>query len=223
MGRQAGKCVIVAAGDLSVTEIPLSRRDMLIAVDGGLKYCEELGLEPDLVLGDFDSVNGGQMEQIDRLSAESPGRVIRLKPEKDDTDTLAAIRLALGRGYREFLLYGAMGGSRLEHTVANIQCLLFIRHHGGVGYLQDKAGMCFVLEDEEKSFPASMTGYLSLFSLGRQALGVDIRGMKYELHNAVINNDFPIGISNEFVGGEAVVSVRQGQLLGIITNESGLY
>lgn len=222
MERQAGKCVIVAAGDLSVAEIPLSGSDMLIAVDGGYKYCEELGLKPDLVLGDFDSVSGGQMEQIDRLSTESPGRVLRLKPEKDDTDTLAAIRLALGRGYREFLLYGATGGSRLEHTVANIQCLLFIRHHGGVGYLLDRAGMCFVLEDEERCFPASSTGYLSLFSLGREARGVNIRGMKYELDNAVITNDFPIGVSNEFIGAEAVVSVRQGQLLGIITNGTGL-
>lgn len=221
MRKQAGKCVIVAAGDLSVTEISLSRGDMLIAVDGGFEYCEKLGLQPDLVLGDFDSVGGGQLERIERLWAESPGRVLRLKPEKDDTDTLAAIRLALGRGYREFLLYGATGGSRLEHTVANIQCLLFIRHHGGTGYLLYREGMCFVMEDEKKCFPASMTGYLSLFSLGREALGVDIRGMKYELDNAVITNDFPIGISNEFVGGEAFVSVRQGQLLGIITNESG--
>ena len=50
-----------------------------------------------------------------------------------------------------------------------------------------------------------------------EALGVDIRGMKYELDNARITNDFPVGISNEFMGKEAVVGVRQGQLLGIVT------
>lgn len=125
MEKQAGKCIIVAAGDLSVAEINVSQGDLLIAVDGGLEHCERLALKPDLVLGDFDSVRDGQLAKIVRWEAESPGRVIRLKPEKDDTDTLAAIRLALKRGYRDFFLYGAMGGRRPEHTIANIQCLLF--------------------------------------------------------------------------------------------------
>ncbi len=103
MGKQTGRCVIVAAGDLSVTEIKVSQDDLLIAVDGGMEYCERLGLEPDLVLGDFDSVKCGQLARIAEWEAKSPERVIRLKPEKDDTDTLAAIRLALERGYRDFV------------------------------------------------------------------------------------------------------------------------
>lgn len=220
MGKQTGKCIIVAAGDLSVTEIGMAQGDLLIAVDRGLEHCGRLGLEPDLVLGDFDSAGSWQLAQIAKWEEKSPERVIRLKPEKDDTDTLAAIRLALERGYRDFLLYGAMGGRRLEHTIANIQCLLFLKHHDAVGYLVDKERMCFVLEDGEVRFPVSMKGYLSLFSLKGEALGVNIRGMKYELDNARITNDFPIGVSNEFIGQEAVVSVRQGQLLGIVTSGS---
>ncbi len=216
MGTQTGKCIIVAAGDLTVSKIEVSREDLLIAVDGGLDYCGLLGLEPDLVLGDFDSAGETQLAQVALWEEQSPERVIRLKPEKDDTDTLAAIRVALGRGYTSFLLYGATGG-RLEHTIANIQCLLFLKRHGAVGYLMDGLGMCFVMEDEEVRFRASMEGYLSLFSLGGKALGVNIRGMKYELEDAEITNDFPIGISNEFIGQEAAVSVRQGQLLGIVT------
>lgn len=216
MGTQTGKCIIVAAGDLTVSKIEVSRGDLLIAVDGGLDYCGLLGLEPDLVLGDFDSAGETQLAQVALWEEHSPERVIRLKPEKDDTDTLAAIRVALERGYTSFLLYGATGG-RLEHTIANIQCLLFLKRHGAVGYLMDGLGMCFVMEDEEVRFRASMEGYLSLFSLGGKALGVNIRGMKYELEDAEITNDFPIGISNEFIGQEAVVSVRQGQLLGIVS------
>ncbi|MBD5530374.1 MAG: thiamine diphosphokinase [Lachnospiraceae bacterium] len=216
MGTQTGKCIIVAAGDLTVSKIEVSREDLLIAVDGGLDYCGLLGLEPDLVLGDFDSAGETQLAQVALWEEQSPERVIRLKPEKDDTDTLAAIRVALERGYTSFLLYGATGG-RLEHTIANIQCLLFLKHHGAVGYLMDGLGMCFVMEDEEVRFRASMEGYLSLFSLGGKALGVNIRGMKYELEDAEITNDFPVGISNEFIGQEAAVSVRQGQLLGIVT------
>lgn len=216
METKKGKCIIVAAGDLTVSKMDISEGDLVIAVDGGLEYCRALGVEPDLALGDFDSVGEELLAQVELWERSEPERVVRLKPEKDDTDTLAAVRVALERGFDSFLLYGAMGG-RLEHTIANIQCLLFLRHHGAVGYMMDAGGMCFVLEDEERHFGASMGGYLSLFSLGEKAEGVDIRGMKYELNDAVITNDFPIGISNEFIGQEAVVRVKQGQLLGIVT------
>lgn len=210
------RCIIVAAGDLTVSEIPVADEDLLIAVDGGLEYCKLLGLESDLVLGDFDSVGEEQLKQIVQWERECPQRVIRLKPEKDDTDTLAAIRIGLERGCTSFLIYGAAGG-RLEHTIANIQCLLYIKHHGAKGYLMDGTGMIFVLENEEVRFKATMEGYLSLFSLGKEAIGVDICDMKYPLTDATITNDFPIGISNEFIGQEAVIRVREGQLLGIVT------
>ncbi len=216
METKSGKCIIIAAGDLTVSGIDVAEEDLVIAVDGGLEYCRVLGVEPDLVLGDFDSVGEELLAQVELWERESPQRVMRLKPEKDDTDTLAAIRVAMDRGFISFLLYGATGG-RLEHTIANIQCLLFLKHHGAVGYMMDGTGMCFVMEDEEVRFRASMRGYLSLFSLGGKARGVNIRGMKYELRDAEIANDFPIGISNEFIGQEAAVSVAQGQLLGIVS------
>ena len=209
-------CIIVSSCQQSVTHSPSAGGHLFIPVHGGLDYCALLGLEPDLVLGDFDSAGKEQLARIARWEREDPRRVVRLKPEKDDTDTLAAIRLALERGYTSFALYGATGG-RLEHTIANIQCLLFLKRHGAAGYMTDGMGKIFVMEDEELCFPASIKGYLSLFSLGKEALGVNIRGMKYELDNARITNDFPIGISNEFIGQEALVSVGCGQLLGIMS------
>lgn len=210
------RCIIIAAGDMTVSEVPIREEDLVIAVDGGLDYCSLLGLEPDLVLGDFDSVGEDRIRQIACWEEQCPERVIRLQCEKDDTDTLKAIKVALEKGCDHFLIYGATGG-RLEHTIANIQSLLYLKHHGAVGYLMDGTGMIFVLENEEVRFKASMEGYLSLFSLGKEAAGVDISGMKYPLSDAVITNDFPIGISNEFVGQEAAVRVRSGQLLGILT------
>lgn len=217
METQTGKCIIVAAGDMTLSEIPVSPEDLLIAVDGGFAHCQRLGLTPELALGDFDSAEGEQLTCIARWEEQCPERVMRLRPDKNDTDTLAALRVGLERGYMSFLIYGAVRGRRLEHTIANIQCLLFLRHNGAVGYLIDTDCSCFVLEDEEKRFGASQAGYLSLFSLGREAAGVDIQGMKYELDNALITNDFPIGISNEFIGKKALIRVRSGQLLGIIT------
>ncbi|MBQ7919147.1 MAG: thiamine diphosphokinase [Lachnospiraceae bacterium] len=210
-----GRCIIVAAGDLTVGSVKVNDDDLVIAVDGGLGYCSVLELEPDLILGDFDSVSEQEKEAIELLKAQIPERIIQLPDVKDDTDTLAAIRIGLENGYDRFLIYAGTGG-RLEHTFANIQCLLYLKNHNAVGYLMDGSGMICVLQNEEVKLKDNLEGYLSLFSLGKEARGVTIRGMKYELEDTTITNDFPVGISNEFIGQEALVKVEDGELLMII-------
>lgn len=209
------KCIVIGAGDLTVGQVAVGEEDLVIAVDGGINYCSVLEIEPDILLGDFDSVNEAQREAILQMKEEVPERVVVLKPEKDDTDMLAALRLGLEEGYDYFLIYGGCGG-RVEHTIANIQCLLFLKNHGAVGYLMDGSGMMFVMKNEEVRLRENLEGYFSLFCLGKEAMGVTIRGMKYELTDYHMTNDFPIGVSNEFVGKEATVSVADGELLGIV-------
>ncbi len=210
-----GRCIIVAAGDLTVGSVNVNEDDLVIAVDGGLGYCSVLELEPDLILGDFDSVSEQEGEAIVQLEAQIPERIIRLPQEKDDTDTLVAIKIGLENGYDRFLIYGGTGG-RLEHTFANIQCLLYLKNHGATGYLMDGCGMICVLQNEEVRLKDNLEGYMSLFTLGKEAKGVTIHGMKYELENATITNDYPLGISNEFIGKESLVKVEDGELLMII-------
>ena len=209
------KCIIIGAGDLTVGSVKVGEEDLVIAVDGGINYCGVLEIEPDIILGDFDSVNEAQREAILAMREQVPDRVVLLKPEKDDTDMLAALRLGLEKGYDYFLIYGATGG-RLEHTLANIQCLLFLKNQGAVGYLMDGSGMIFVMKDEEVKLRENLEGYFSLFCLGKEAKGVCIKGMKYELDDYTMTNDFPIGVSNAFIGKEATVSVRDGELVGIV-------
>lgn len=209
------KCIIIGAGDLTVGSVTVGDEDLVIAVDGGINYCGILEIEPDIILGDFDSVNEAQREAILAMKEQVPDRVVVLKPEKDDTDMLAALRLGLEKGYDYFLIYGATGG-RMEHTLANIQCLLFLKNQGAVGYLMDGSGMVFVMKNEEVKLRANLEGYFSLFCLGKEAKGVTIRGLKYELEDYTMTNDFPIGVSNEFIGEEATVSVRDGELVGIV-------
>lgn len=208
-------CIIIGAGDLTVGQIVHREGDYIIAVDGGLSYCSVLELEPNLIIGDFDSVNDQEKQAIALLEQQIPDRVIRLKPEKDDTDMLAALKLGLDRGFRSFRIYGGTGG-RLEHTLANIQCLLYLKNHGAQGYLCDGSSMIFVMKDEEVRFQPTMEGYLSLFSLGKEAKGVNIRGMKYPLENYTMTNDFPIGVSNEFIGEQGIITVEDGEVVGII-------
>lgn len=207
-----GKCIVIGAGDLTVLTVQKEANDLVIAVDGGLGYCSVLELEPDLLLGDFDSVSEEESKAVEMLERQIPHRVIRLPREKDDTDMLAALREGLRRGYRDFRIYGGTGG-RFDHTFANIQCLLYLKKQGAAGYLMDGSGMTMVIVDEAVHFREGLKGYLSLFSLAEESVGVTIEGLKYPLENAVLKNDFPIGISNEFVGREAVISVEKGQLV----------
>lgn len=213
--KMTGKCIIIGAGDLTVGAPAIGEEDFVIAVDGGLSYCSVLDVEPDLILGDFDSVSDKERKAIELLKEQIPDRIVTLQPEKDDTDMLAAVKYGLEKGFRDFRIYAGMGG-RFDHSLANVQCLLYLKNHGAVGYLVDGSGMIMVLQNESVEFNKSMEGYLSLLSLGREAKGVTIRGMKYPLENYTITNDFPIGISNEFIGEQAFISVEKGELVCII-------
>lgn len=212
----SGKCIIIGAGDLTMGELALQEEDYVIAVDGGLSYCGILAVEPDLIIGDFDSVNEQEKLAIKTLQRQVPERIVELQPEKDDTDMLAAIKYGLELGYTDFRIYAGTGG-RLEHTFANIQCLLYLKNHGATGYLVDGTGMILVLQNEAVHLNKSLEGYMSLFALGRKAKGVTIQGMKYPLKDYTMTNDFPIGISNEFIGEEAVISVEEGELVCMIS------
>lgn len=220
MDMNSGRCIIIGAGDLTVGTIPMREDDFVIAVDGGLNYCGILEIEPDLIVGDFDSVGKTGQQIVDSLKEQIPDRIIQLNPMKDDTDMLYAIKHALQSGYREFLIYGGTGG-RFDHTFANIQCLLYLKNNGAVGYLCDGEGMMLVIKNETIHFKQEMEGFLSLFSLGKKAVGVDISGMKYNLTDYTMTNDFPIGISNEFIGEKASVCVREGELICMIRYAEG--
>ncbi len=210
-----GKCIVIGAGDLTMGEITRGEEDYVIAVDGGLSYCGILGVEPDKLIGDFDSVSEKEREAVSTLQEQVPGLVMQLPAEKDDTDMLAALKYGLELGYTDFRIYAGTGG-RFDHTLANIQCLLYLKNHGATGYLVDGTGMMLVIQNEAVHFRKELEGYLSLFSLGKEAKGVTIRGMKYPLESYTLTNDYPIGISNEFIGEESTIEVQDGELVCMI-------
>lgn len=215
MSKRKGKCIVICAGDLTLGEVPVGEEDFVIAVDGGLSYCGILNVEPDLILGDFDSVSEQEALAIEKLEQQIPERILRLPCEKDDTDTLAALKEGLKRGYTDFHIYAGTGG-RFDHTLANIQCLIYLKNRGATGYLVDGTGMMLIIKNEAVHFQAGLEGYLSLFSLVEESRGITIEGMKYSLEHAVIRNDFPVGISNEFIGEAAAIAVEDGTLVCMI-------
>lgn len=211
-----GNCILIGAGDLTISEIPMQAGDLVIAVDGGYEYCKLLEITPDYILGDFDSISEKEAENVAAIAKETEDKVIILPVEKDDTDMLAALKLGLSEGYQSFRIYGGMGG-RVEHTLANMQCLLYLKEHNAVGYLMDGTGMILVAKEEEISFQESLEGYMSLFSMGDKAV-VSIENMKYNLEEQEITNSFPIGISNEFIyGSKGKITVHKGSVVIIVS------
>lgn len=216
IAKISGNCIIIGAGDLTVGSIPYNpETDYVIAADGGLMYCGVLEIEPDFIIGDFDSVDGEFGEAVKLLQESCPEKVQVLPVEKDDTDMLAAIKHGLALGYRSFRLYGANGG-RLEHTIANIQLLKYLKEHDAVGYIMDGNGMILLAQNETVSFRDTMEGFVNVFSLSEKAHGVSIRGLRYELDYVTLTNAMPLGISNEFIGVKSEISVEDGTLLIIV-------
>lgn len=206
------RCIIVGAGEWDGSALPVREGDYVIAADGGYARCKRLGIEPDLVLGDFDSLEADGREALRRLRQEKPEKIRTLPAQKDDTDMLAAIREGLALNCREFLIYGGLGG-RLSHTAANLQCLNFLENQGAKGYLVGERVLITLVSQETVTFPAQWMGYVSVFCFGERAEGVTIRNMKYLLDGAALTNDFPIGVSNEFIGKEGSITVEKGTLL----------
>ncbi len=211
------KCVIISAGNFTPLEIPLEEGDLCIACDAGLIYAQQMGILPDLIVGDFDSLSeSGPMAvaTLKEIAENDPDRIVKLNVRKDDTDTIKAIKIALEKGYKKFYLYGALGGSRIDHSLANIQSLLFIKHNGGRGYIMDADKMLLIAENETVKFHRGNSGYLSIFALSEKAKGVTLKGLMYTLENGNLTNDFPLGVSNEFIiDEEAEITVEEGTLL----------
>ena len=227
-----GRCIMMCAGEYHPMEIDIRQDDFMVAVDGGLVHLLEAGIEPDLLLGDFDSLedtcftgnneSGGKIlsETIARYRAMGPNHFLQLPVAKDDTDTMAAVKLGLEKGYREFLIYGAMGG-RPDHLMANIQTMVFALHNGGQAWMLDRQTRMTVIGPGEFRLPVGFEGTVSLFAMDSCLESVTIRGMKYEVEDAMIRNDYPVGCSNETLhsgkGAEAAISIGKGAGLLIMT------
>lgn len=207
-----GRCIIVGAGDFSdlmwKKTLTLHKDDLIIAADGGYDHLKGVDIVPNIVIGDMDSLN-------DKRGADSENsdiEICRLPVEKDDTDMLAAIRMGLEKGYKDFLIFGALGG-RFDHTFANLQCLLFLLNRNARGKLYGNNETIEMIRNEKITFPKEMEGSISVFAFEGDAEGVTEKGLKYGLENAVLKSEFPIGVSNEFVGTSSSIEVTDGTLL----------
>ena len=196
-------CVIFGAGTEFPDNIELPEGDkLIIAADGGLKKLNELGITPDRVIGDLDS-----LEKKPECSDFT-----LLPHEKDTTDTFEAVQLGIKAGCNEFHIYGGTGG-RIDHTLANIQLAAQLSQSGRKTFIYGENYIITALTDGVLTLLKRDKGYVSVFAHSDVCTGVTIRGLFYEVEDVTLKNDFALGVSNEFIGKDAEISVRKGTLV----------
>ncbi len=206
------ECAIFTGGEFEGYEsidVSKLKNKTIISADAGYIHAKKLGLKTNIAIGDFDT-----LEEIPRDVDE----VIKFPKEKDDTDTMLAVKLALERGFDDIELYGALGG-RLDHTFANIQTLAFISKHNASGRIISDSEIILFTENEGLSVEKREGFSLSIFSFGDVCEGVTLRGVKYPLTNATVTQSFPIGVCNEIIEKRAEISLKRGKMLIIISKK----
>lgn len=200
-------CCIVGAGP---SGLYIENGAFVIAADAGIEKLNEAGIAPDLIIGDFDS-----------LGTRPSGENVRVFPvEKDDTDTLLALKEAISLGYDTVIISGGLGGE-LDHTMANLQTLLYACDNGINAFLTDGVTTATVVSDVI-AFGSESSGRCSVFAFGGEAKGVSISGLKYEASGVTISPSFPLGVSNHFIGKESRISVESGRLLIIYNGKPNI-
>ena len=199
------RCVIIGGAPIrsyGIIKTYLTPDDFCVFCDSGLFHRDSLGIAPDLIVGDFDSCENPNL----------PVETIVLPREKDDTDTMFAVKEMLARGYTDFLLIGVIG-ERLDHTLGNLSALLYLHAKGAQAVAVDDHSEISVV-GEQGAVVEERFSYFSLLCMDGPADGITIKNAKYPLDNASMTGLDPYGVSNEVLSGQtAFITVKKGRLL----------
>lgn len=182
-------------------------QDLIIAADAGYQALKKLGVTPHITVGDFDS--------LENIPTDT--EIIKHPIRKNDTDTLLAVKIGLDKGYKRFCLYGCAGG-RLDHTLANLQTLSFIASNKACGYLKGEDFTATALKDSSLEFSSEKKGNISVFSATDEC-EISIDGLLYTLDHSRITYNFPLGVSNEFIGEKSKITVHSGTAIILWGNQ----
>ncbi|MBO6259394.1 MAG: thiamine diphosphokinase [Lachnospiraceae bacterium] len=196
------RCVIISGGDYD-DAVEIKSEDYVIACDKGYEHACRMGIKPDLVVGDFDSYTG-------EVEAGIP--VERYPVRKDDTDTMAAVKLAVEKGYNNICICCAFGG-RMDHAFANYQSAVYAAKKGCDVCIIGNDTKAFFIHNGEKVLECVKGWSLSVFSMSDESQGVSIEGTEYDVSGVKLSSDYPLGVSNEWKEKTARISVESGTLM----------
>ncbi|MDP4118773.1 MAG: thiamine diphosphokinase [Bacillota bacterium] len=207
------KGIIIAGGSLSgVNEIKkyLTADTIVVCADAGYNHIKDSDIKPDAVIGDFDSM---KPDFSGRLTDKNNFEIITYKIEKDETDTQLCIDYLAKRGVKEITLLGALGGKRIDHSVANIQLIEYSMNKGIFMKIADGMTQIFMLSGKNETIITGKAGdIVSVFALDK-ASGLTYEGLKYPLTNAVVMRNLPYCVSNSMISNTCKISVEAGKIL----------
>ncbi len=207
------RAVIFANGqvtDLAAARAALRPGDRLIAADGGLRFLRALGLTPDVVIGDLDSLGPGDEDYLSRSGVP----VERFPTRKDETDLELAVRLALAGGAQDLLIFGALGG-RWDQTLANLLLLAHNEFRRARIRLLDGTQQIYLIQGRTR-IEGQPGDTVSLIPLYGDATGITTDGLDYPLRQGSLRFGSTLGISNVLVGPHATVEVADGRVACIV-------
>ena len=205
-------CYIFGSVDVKSFNVKPDKTDFIIAADRGYLNVKKFNIIPHIIVGDFDSLNYVPNEE----------NVIQHPVKKDDTDLILAVKTGFEKGYNNFIIYGCLGGERIDHTVASIQTASYILENNGTAVFVDGNTHLTLLQNNTIRFDANCDGDISVFSYSEKAT-VSISGLLYNLNKTEINNNHPLGVSNEFKRKTAQITIYYGKALIIWNTNKGKY
>ena len=194
----------------AIRELPTDG-DLTIAADAGLLTAKSLGVKPQILIGDFDSLGIPDSNCADEI--------IPLPPEKDDTDTQLAVKLAMERGAQEIVIIGGLSG-RLDHTLSNLAILEHLCNNHVRARITDGQNRVRFLRNDGIILPREGFRYLSLIAADPVVKGVSIDGCKYSLKKANLTKTNQYAVSNEIEGNCALIEVRRGGVWIVESNDT---
>ncbi|WP_347488434.1 thiamine diphosphokinase [Desulfoscipio sp. XC116] len=206
------RCVILTGGkvdNLQWLARALAQADRLICVDSGAGYAAALGIVPQIIIGDMDSIDHSLLENYYRQ-----GVVIKeYPPEKDDTDTALALREVLSEHPDEVVILGATG-TRFDHTLANVHLLRVALENHVSARIIDEYNEISLLAPRQPAVVKGRPGdEFSLLPLTEKVTGVCVQGARWPLRDAAFSIGNPYGISNRLVGDAAEITIASGLML----------
>ena len=206
--------LIIASGNHKSTAELLryaKTADYIICADGGYDHAKQCGIVPDILVGDFDSITEEPLDFVKK---------VKLPIEKDETDSLYALRFAFSKGAKSIVLYGGIG-SRFDHSYANV-CLLQQALERDIPMVVTDGCTEIYLTDSHLTLEQPIGTTVSVYAFSDVCEGVTLSGVKYPLEHAFLNKYNIIGTSNELIGERAEFSVSTGNLL-IVCNKKQPY
>ena len=209
------RTIIFANGELhnlQSAQAILQADDMIIAADGGAKYCRALNITPRAIIGDLDSISPDDLEEF----ADKGSRILQYPKRKDETDLELAIDLAIAEGASEIILFGVLGG-RWDQTLANLLIPALYKFSSTPIRLMDGNQEIALLRGGSTLRWRGLTGAtISLIPIGGDAHGVTTSGLEYPLHDGVLKLGSTLGVSNVIVSEEAEVHLKNGLLICVL-------